>query len=209
MPPGQATEVADGVFAFVQPDGSWWINNTAFLVGGQGVVSIDTCSTERRTREYLAAIRGVTEKPIRALINTHHHGDHTNGNRLLAPAAVIGHERMREALVTQGLPGPEYAAVWGDVEWGKLELEPPFITFQDEITVHVDQTRCQVVNAGTAAHTVSDSYVWIPDHSVLISGDLVFNGGTPFLLMGSISGAIKVLEERGYPVNDLPWEILE
>ena len=201
MPPGKATEVADGVFAYVQPDGSWWINNTAFLVGGQGVVSVDACSTERRTREYLGAIRGVTDRPIRALINTHHHGDHTNGNRLFAPAAVIGHERMREAMLAQGLPGPEYAAVWGDVEWGELELEPPFLTFRDELAVHVDEMRCQVVNAGTAAHTVSDSYVWIPDHGVLISGDLVFNGGTPFVVMGSVSGTIKVLEERIRPLG--------
>ena len=62
MPPGAASEVADGVFAYIQPDGSWWINNTAFLVGGQGVTSIDTCSTERRTREYLEAVRGVTDR---------------------------------------------------------------------------------------------------------------------------------------------------
>jgi cyclase len=201
MPPGAAVEVADGVFAYVQPDGSWWINNTAFLVGGEGVVSIDACSTERRTREYLDAIAGVTSRPIRTLINTHHHGDHTNGNGLLAPAAVIGQEKMREAMLAQGLPGPAFAMVWGEVPWGDLELAPPFVTFRDELTVHVDEMRCQVVHAGQAAHTVSDSYVWIPDNRVLISGDLVFNGGTPFLLMGSISGAITVLEERLKPLG--------
>ena len=70
--------------------------------------------------------------------------------------------------------------MWGDVPWGDLVLEPPFVTFRDELTVHLDDTRCHVVFAGTAAHTVSDSYLWIPDHGVLISGDLVFNGGTPF-----------------------------
>jgi cyclase len=201
MPPGRAVEVADGVFAYVQPDGSWWINNTAFLVGRQGVVSVDSCSTVRRTREYLDAVRGVTDRPVRTLINTHHHGDHTNGNRLLAPAAVIGHEAMRTALIEQGLPSPAYAAVWGDVPWGELELEPPFVTFREGVTVHVDDLRCEVVNAGLAAHTVSDSYVWIPEHELLISGDLVFNGGTPFVLMGSVAGSISVLEERIKPLG--------
>ncbi|NUP46673.1 MAG: MBL fold metallo-hydrolase [Catenulispora sp.] len=201
MPPGQAREVADGVFAFVQPDGSWWINNTAFLVGKQGVISIDSCSTERRTREYLAAIRAVTDRPIRALVNTHHHGDHTNGNSLLAPAAVIGHEAMREALIATGLPNAAYDAVWGEVPWGELELEPPFVTFPDRITLHVDEMRCEVVNAGTAAHTVSDSYAWLPEQGVLISGDLLFNGGTPFLLMGSVAGAVEVLEQRIKPLG--------
>src|SRR4051794_7282216 len=121
MPPGQAVEVADGVFAYIQPDGSWWINNTAFLVGGQGVISIDSCSTERRTREYLSAIRKVTDRPTRALVNPHPHGDHPHGNHLLSPAAVIGHETMREAMIAAGLPSPAYGAVWGDVQWGELE----------------------------------------------------------------------------------------
>lgn len=52
----ETVEVADGVYAYVQPDGTWWINNTGFVVGPQGVFSIDACSTERRTRAYLAAI---------------------------------------------------------------------------------------------------------------------------------------------------------
>jgi cyclase len=108
---------------------------------------------------------------------------------------------MRAALIEQGLPSPAYAAVWGEVPWGDLELEPPFVTFRDGLTVHVDDTRCEVVHAGGAAHTVSDSYVWIPEHELLISGDLVFNGGTPFVLMGSVSGAISVLEDRVKPLG--------
>ena len=59
----RTVEVADGVYAYVQPDGTWWINNTGFVVGPQGVFSIDACSTERRTRAYLAAIRDVTRGP--------------------------------------------------------------------------------------------------------------------------------------------------
>jgi cyclase len=199
--PGKTVELADGVYGYVQPDGSWWINNTAFLVGRRGVVSVDTCATAARTRAYLEAVRTVTDQPVRTLINTHHHGDHTHGNRLLAPATVIGHERMREALIEAGLPGPAHKMVWGDVPWGDLELEPPSVTFRDRITVHVDDLRCEVVNVGTAAHTVSDSYVWIPEHSLLIAGDLVFNGGTPFVLMGSVEGAIRVLEEQIKPLG--------
>ncbi len=42
-------EVADGIFGYVQPDGTWWINNTGFVVGPQGVMAVDSCSTERRT----------------------------------------------------------------------------------------------------------------------------------------------------------------
>lgn len=58
------TEADDGVFAYVQPDGSLWVNNTGLLVGRHAAVSIDACATEARTRAYLAAIRGVTGLPV-------------------------------------------------------------------------------------------------------------------------------------------------
>ena len=199
LPPGKAVEVSDGVFAYIQPDGGWWINNTAFLVGSQGVVSIDACATQRRTRDYLDAIAAITPRPVRALINTHHHGDHTFGNYLFDTAAIIAHDNVRAEILAHG--PPRSAPVWTETDWGDVRLEPPFVTYADEITVHSDDLACQVTYAGRPAHTTNDSYVWIPDRSVLIAGDLVFNGGTPFLLMGSISGAIAVLEERIKPLG--------
>ena len=92
--PPYLQEVSPGIFAYVQPDGSWFLNNTGFLVGQDGVVSIDTTSPERRTRAYLAAIAGVTDRPVRTLINTHHHGDHTHGNYLTWPATIGRHRRF-------------------------------------------------------------------------------------------------------------------
>jgi cyclase len=62
-------EVSDGVFAYVQPDGTWWINSAGFLVGPQGVISIDTCATERPTRAYQEAIAAVTAAPVRTVVN--------------------------------------------------------------------------------------------------------------------------------------------
>jgi cyclase len=197
--PGKAVEVGDGVFAYVQPDGGWWVNNTAFLVGSQGVVSIDACATERRTLDYIDAIGEITPQPVRALINTHHHGDHTFGNYLFDTAAIIAHDRVRAAILAYG--PPRSAPVWTETDWGEIRLEPPFVTYRDEITVHCDDLACQVTYAGQPAHTSDDSYVWIPDRKVLVSGDLLFNGGTPFLMMGSISGAIAVLEERIKPLG--------
>src|SRR5437773_350958 len=99
-------EVADGVYAYVQPDGTWFINNTGFLVGRESVVSIDTTSTERRTRAYLAAIAGVTDRPVRTLVNTHHHGDHTHGNCLLPQATILGHPLCRAEILGFPLPPP-------------------------------------------------------------------------------------------------------
>ncbi|HEX2706029.1 MAG TPA: MBL fold metallo-hydrolase, partial [Candidatus Lustribacter sp.] len=190
-PPGRAVEVSDGIYAYVQPDGSWWINNTGFFVGRRGVVTVDACATEARTRAYLKAIRAVTDAPVTTVLNTHHHGDHTFGNFLFPGATIVGHDNVRAALLAWGLP--RAAPFWTDVDWGAVELAPPFLTYSEGVTLHVDDLRCEVRYAGTPAHTTNDSFVWVPERRLLFSGDLLFNGGTPFLVQGSIAGALVAL----------------
>src|SRR5215468_8206587 len=185
-------EVSAGIYAYVQPDGTWWINNTGFLVGPQGVISIDSCATRRRTQAYLDAIADVTPAPVRTVVNTHHHGDHTFGNCMFGGAGIIAHERARDEAIAFG--PPRELPFWDGPDWGGLTLDPPFITFTDEITLHVGDLRAHVRHVGTTAHTTNDSVIWIPERSVLFCGDLIFNGGTPFVLMGSVEGAIDVLE---------------
>lgn len=195
----QVHEVSPGVYAYVQPDGTWWINNAGFLVGSQGVISIDSCATQRRTEAYQDAIATVTPTPVRAVINTHHHGDHTFGNCLFPAAAIIGHERTRAEAIAFG--PPRDLPFWDGPDWGDLTLDPPFITFTEQIALHAGDLRAEVRYVGTAAHTTNDSIIWIPERSVLFCGDLIFNGGTPFLLMGSVRGAIDVLEQVVLPLG--------
>jgi cyclase len=192
-------EVSAGIYAYIQPDGTWWINNTGFLVGPQGVISIDSCATQRRTQAYKDAIAAVTPAPVRAVINTHHHGDHTFGNCMFPSAAIVGHVRTRGEAIAFG--PPRDLPFWDGPDWGDLALDPPFITFTEEITLHVGELRAQTRYVGTAAHTTNDSIVWIPERSVLFCGDLIFNGATPFLLMGSLTGAIEVLENVVRPLG--------
>jgi cyclase len=189
---GHVSQVSEGVYAYLQPDGSWYLNNTGFLTGRTGVISIDATSTERRTRAYLDAIKAVTNTPVRTLVNTHHHGDHTHGNYLMPGATIIGHERCREALLATPVPPPP--GIWSEVDWGQLEPAPPFLTYTEGVTLWSDDLRCEVRYVGTPAHTTNDSIVHIAERSVVFTGDLLFNGGTPFALQGSISGWIEVLE---------------
>lgn len=183
-------EVSDGVFAYVQLDGSWGLNNAGFFIGADGVVVVDTCFTERRSRAFLAAVRSVTDEPLRTLINTHHHGDHTHGNWLLPDATIIGHHLCRDAVLQSG-----HAAVglFPDVDWGEIPIAPPFVTFEERLRVHVDALAIELEFMGPA-HTTNDVIAWVPERSLLFAGDLVFNGGTPFVLMGSVSGSIAAVE---------------
>jgi cyclase len=192
LPPPYIEEVAEDVFAYVQPDGSWFINNTGFVRGQRTVLSVDTCSTERRTRDYLTDLARVAGNAPRMLVNTHHHGDHTNGNCLLPWAAVIGHHRCREEIVKAGILDP--TGLFEPVEWGELEPAPPFVVFDRRLTVFVDDISVELQHLTTAAHTDNDVVAWLPERKVLYSGDLVLNGCTPFALMGSIAGSLEALD---------------
>ncbi|MFI6978091.1 MBL fold metallo-hydrolase [Embleya sp. NPDC050154] len=191
MDPPRVQEVADGAYAYIQPDGTWWINNTGFLVGPEGVVAIDGCATEARTRTFLETIAKHTDAPVRTLINTHHHGDHTNGNYLFESATIVAHENTRTEILNLGIM--EVESIWPGVGWGGVRAVPPFLTFTDGVTVYAGDLRAQVRHFG-AAHTSNDSVVWLEEQGVLYTGDLIFNGGTPFLLMGSPAGYLEVLE---------------
>jgi cyclase len=191
-PPTGPIEVSDGIFAWVQHDGTWWINNAGFLVADNGVIAVDACSTETRTRALLEGIRTVTSQPVRTLVNTHHHGDHTFGNYLFEPATIVGHERVRDGI--RGWGQPRSAPFWTDVDWGEIRLSPPMLTFTEGVDLWVGDLRCEVRHLGHRAHTDNDSIVWITERRVLFTGDLAFNGGTPFLLQGSVTGARRTVD---------------
>jgi cyclase len=194
LAPPRIEEVSDGVFAYIQPDGGWCLNNTGFLVGSDSVVSVDASSTERRTRAYLEAIASVTVAPVRTLINTHSHLDHTNGNCFFGPTTIVAHHDCRTEMLNMP-PMPPGVGPFPGVDWGNIEKAPPTLTFSDSVTMFVDDLRIEVRYVGTPAHTTNDVTVWVPERSVLFAGDIIFNGGTPFNVAGSISGALKVLED--------------
>jgi cyclase len=196
--PPELIEVADRVFAYIQPDGTWYINNTGFVVGDESVISIDACSTERRTRAYRDRIASVTPAPVTTLVNTHHHGDHTYGNFVFSPATIVAQENCRAEMLAYGFPGN--TGVWEPVDWGEVTVAPPTLTFTDRVRLWSGDRPVEVSWVGQAAHTSNDSLVWLPEQEVLFCGDLLFNGGTPFLLMGSVRGAIDVLTSVVAPI---------
>ena len=191
LPPPLVQEVSDGIYAYLQPDGSWGLNNTGFIVGRDSVTVVDTCFTEARTRSFLLALAGVTGLSPRTLVNTHHHGDHTHGNYLLPSTTIIAHRLCREMVIETGMR--TLHPLFPSVEWGHLELAPPTVTFEDRLDIYIDDLLIELIFVGPA-HTTNDIIAWIPDRKVLFTGDLIFNEGTPFGAMGSVRGWLRVLE---------------
>lgn len=187
--PAQLEEVSEGIFAYVQPDGGWCVNNPGFILGPDGVVLIDTCFTEARTRALMSTIRSFSELPVHTVINTHHHGDHTWGNCFLPGATIIGHSKCRTEMIATGLG---LKAIFPGVEVGDVTIVPPGVTFEDRLDVYVGDLKLELHYVGPA-HTVSDIVVWVPERKVLFTGDVVFNKVTPLFLQGCITPYYDVL----------------
>lgn len=189
-------ELVPGVWAWVQGDGTWWVNNAGVISGPDGVILVDTCATEARTRRFLAAVDEATGgAPIRLAVNTHQHGDHTYGNSLLPDSTVlIGHENMRAGLVVDpiidGCP-----PFWSPVpDWGGVRRRVPTVTLRSDLALHTGDRVVELHHPGYAAHTTGDVIAWLPAERVLFSGDLLFHGGTPLIFMGSLDGALRSLD---------------
>lgn len=99
-------EVAPNVFAYIHSGVGWDICNSGFIVGDDGVLVIDAMMVASQVRLYMEEIRKVTDKPIRYVVNTHHHVDHSFGNQFYLPAEIVSHRGCREALITR-------ARTWG------------------------------------------------------------------------------------------------
>lgn len=190
IPPPAIQEVSNGIYAYIQLDGSWFLNNAGCIVGAQTATVIDSTGTEARARAFHAAIRAVTPLPVTALVNTHSHGDHTHGNFMFADSAIVASERCRREIIASGTVAH---ALFPMVDFGDCPVTPPTITFDERLALYVDDLRIELIFVGPA-HTTNDIVAWIPERKLLFSGDVIFNGGTPFALGGSVGGWLEALD---------------
>jgi cyclase len=196
-PTGSLQLVVPGTYAWIQPDGSWWINNAGAVIAESGeTLIIDTCATAYRTTAFLDAVAGAAvNASIRYAVNTHHHGDHTNGNCLLPDeAVVIGHESMRGAM-TVDTTLEDFPDAWSPpLDLAHLTPRLPDLTVRSELRLHVGEHEVHVLHPGHPAHTRGDLVVWTPTTRVLYAGDLLFAGLTPLAIAGRPSGMIQALD---------------
>jgi cyclase len=193
---GELVEVVDGVYAYVQPDGTWWVNNAGVVDGGGGVLIVDTCATAERTSRFLGLAAGATGVDVpRWAVNTHQHGDHSYGNSLLPESTVlIGHEAMRAALAVDPM-FDQCPPAWTPVpDWGIKTRRLPDVVIESKLVLFSGERRIELHHPGFPAHTAGDLVVWLPAEKVLFTGDLVFNGLTPMMAMGSCEGGMRALE---------------
>ena len=215
-------QVAPGVFAhrgtIAEADAinQGDIANLGVVIGERGVALIDTGGSVAVGRRFLAAIRGLTDKPILYVINTHEHPDHVFGNAAFADsgAAFVGHKNLSRALAARG---PFYLrhfrAILGDKAIDEVRIIPPTIQVEESISLDLGDRKLEL-RAWGPGHTDCDLTVFDSQTRTLFAGDLVFSGHLP-VVDGSIKGwlgelgalagvpALQVVPGHGAIV--LPW----
>jgi cyclase len=169
--------------------------NIAVSAGDDGLVVVDD-QYAPLAEKIRAALKGIADKPVRFVLNTHWHGDHVGGNAAMggAGSTIIAHDNVRKRMVAGGQPG----------NLGTLKLNPvnpypgvalPIITFAQDVTVHLNGEDVRALHIGPG-HTDGDSIVFFTKSNVVHMGDDFVNG-FPFIDLGSggsIRGLIQTVE---------------
>lgn len=186
-------EVGPKVFAYVQATGESGVSNAGLIVGGDSAMAVDALMLPSMTRRYVQAIRKATRKPIAHLVNTHHHLDHTGGNRFFKGATIVSHARCREALAPGFPPVPLLQRFMPHFarEFPLLKLSLPTVTFEDRMVIHDGQREIHLWHPGYQAHTVGDAVVHLPKEKILFAGDIAFYYVTPLAFQGHVGNWIK------------------
>ena len=203
-------EVADDVFAYLQPDGTWGWSNAGLVVGADEAALVDTLFDLPLTRDMLDTMAPMTSaSPISKVLNTHANGDHCYGNQLVAgpgvdfvasaatadelddvPASTLG---AMVAGYTEGALGDFVQKAFGPFDFSGIEVPPATITFTGSLELDAGGRTIELVEVGPA-HTAGDILAWLPEERVLFGGDILFIGGTPIMWAGPVGNWIKACD---------------
>lgn len=164
----KAVKVAGSVYMLMGSGG-----NIGVSAGDDGIVIVDD-EFAPLAPKIIAALNGITDKPIKFIINTHYHGDHTGGNEVFGrTGTIIAQDNVRRRLQTGSTaagrarpPAPKTAL--------------PIVTFNDTATIHVNGEDIRAVHF-PHGHTDGDAVIYFPQSNVVHMGDDFFNGHFPFI----------------------------
>ena len=166
--------------------------NLGVSAGEDGVFLIDD-QFAPLTEKIRAAIGTFSEAPVRFVLNTHWHGDHTGGNENLgkAGAVIVAHENVRKRMSAE-----QFMETFGRKVPAAPKDALPVVTFAESVTFHLNGDTIRVKHV-PPAHTDGDSIVFFEKANVLHTGDLFFNGRYPFIDLssgGSLDGVIAAAD---------------
>ncbi|HWR71857.1 MAG TPA: MBL fold metallo-hydrolase [Nitrospirota bacterium] len=195
------TKIAEGVFSYVDAKNPTPLTsfgaNAGIIVGTDGVVVVDTLTSAKEAKRFIRDIRSITGKPVKYVINTHHHLDHTLGNSEFAKrgAVIIAQEACKtealkdaDTILTRAL---NYGFTKEALAGTTVVL--PSLTFTDRMTIDLGGRTVELISTGLS-HTDGSAIVFVPDVKVLFAGDTLFTNYHPNVRDANIEGWIKALD---------------
>jgi len=187
-------QLAPNIYAYIQSKATWYRSNAGFIVGKDYVVVVDSLATVSLTQQFRDEIRKTTDKPIRYLINTHHHGDHTYGNHVFVGATIISHERCRRELTEAHMMDPNLLnTIFPEFDFQGIAVTPADITFDEHLTLYMDGREVRLMHLGPG-HTIDDVIVYLPEEGIIFASDFIFVYSTPLGMEGSFAGWLKNMD---------------
>jgi glyoxylase-like metal-dependent hydrolase (beta-lactamase superfamily II) len=183
----KATKVAGNVYMLQGAGG-----NIGVSVGDDGLLIVDDQFAPLADK-IRAALKGLADKKLRFILNTHWHGDHTGGNVAFGPeATIIAHDNVRKRLATE-----QKSTVFNSTTPPSPKEALPVITFNDSLSVHFNGEDIRAIHF-PHGHTDGDSVIFFSTSNVVHLGDDFFAGRFPFVDLesgGSVEGLVKNISE--------------
>jgi cyclase len=183
----KSTQVAEGIYMLTGKGG-----NIGVSVGADGVFLIDD-QFAPLTEKITAAIATLSDQPVRFLLNTHWHPDHSGGNVNMGKAGtvIVAHDNVRKRLAVDN-----FIEMFGMEAPAMENAGLPVITFDNSLTFHLNDNEIDISHINNA-HTDGDCFVHFRDANVIHTGDIYFAGMYPFIDThsgGSTEGTLNALE---------------
>ena len=197
-------KIGDGVWAATVNDEGKAGGNAGFVVGDDGVVVIDTFQDPEPAADLLAAIRKITNLPIRFVVNTHYHLDHVNGNDVFAAAGavIIAHKNARGWIRTENIKMID-PPVTAEKKARVQSIALPNLVYDTSVDLYLGSRRVNV--RYYPGHTGGDSVVSVPDTHVVFCGDLLWKDHIPNLIDASTPAWIKTLDAMQVDYGESTW----
>ncbi len=195
------TKIADGVYSYVDVKHASakksFGANAGIVVGRDGIIVIDTLISAKEAQRFIKDIRAVSDKPVKYVVNTHMHLDHTFGNCEFSKlgAIIIAQADDKREMKPYAEAALKNAAAYGltaqDMEG--TELCYPVVTFDNRMEIDLGDVLVQLIHPGHS-HTGGSIVVFIPDRKTLFAGDILFTNYVPNLKHADIDGWVKALD---------------
>ncbi|MCI0855533.1 MAG: MBL fold metallo-hydrolase [Chloroflexi bacterium] len=192
--PTGLVEVGTNAYAYVQEGGGMCVSNAGLIVGPDSCIVIDALFAPSMTQAFQAEIKRVTDKPVRLLVNTHHHIDHTLGNALFPEAQIVSHVNARAELARIGVSPLEHLrSIVPDLvaETEGVNTRLANVTFEGTLTLNLGDREVRLQHLGRG-HTIGDIIIMLPDEGIMYGGDLAFHRVTPLAFDGHIGDWLAV-----------------